>query len=75
VPDPDDLQASIDRTRADLAATLNEIEDKLNVPKQLGIASSRAKESYDRDPVPWIAAAGVAALAVVGIVVAVVRSR
>lgn len=73
--DIDDLQARIDRTRADLAATLNEIEDAVNVPKQIGIASARARASFDRDPVPWLVGAGVAVVAVVGVVVAVVRSR
>jgi hypothetical protein len=73
--DTDEIQARIDRTRAELAATLNELEDKLNVPKQLGIAGHRAKSSFSRDPLPWVAGAGVAALALVGVVVAAVRSR
>ena len=73
--DGSDIQAHIDRTRAELAATLNELEDKLNVPKQLGIAGHRAKSSFSRDPLPWVAGAGVAALALVGVVVAAVRSR
>lgn len=72
--DIDDLQARIDRTRADLAATLNEIEDAVNVPKQIGAATSRAKESFHRDPVPWLVGAGVVLVAAVGIVVAVARS-
>ena len=70
--DSSDIQANIDRTRAELAATLNELEDKLNVPKQLGIAGHRAKSSFDRDKTPWLAAAGARALAVV---VAVVKRR
>ncbi|MBD8611235.1 DUF3618 domain-containing protein [Frigoribacterium sp. CFBP 13729] len=73
--DGSDIQAHIDRTRAELAATLNELEDKLNVPKQLGIAGHRAKSSFSRDPLPWVAGAGVAALALAGVVVAAVRSR
>ena len=73
--DGSDIQAHIDRTRAELAATLNELEDKLNVPKQLGIAGHRAKSSISRDPVPWAAGAGVAALALVGVVVAAVKRR
>ncbi|GAA0964323.1 DUF3618 domain-containing protein [Frigoribacterium faeni] len=73
--DTNDIQGHIDRTRAELAATLNEIEDKLNVPKQLGIAGHRAKASYERDKWPWLAGAGVVALTVGGILVAAVRSR
>jgi hypothetical protein len=75
VSDSTDIQAHIDRTRAELAATLNELEDKLNVPKQLGIAGHRAKASFDRDKTPWLAAAGAGALAVAGVVVAVVKRR
>lgn len=73
--DSSDIQANIDRTRAELAATLNELEDKLNVPKQIGIAGHRAKASFDRDRTPWLAGAGAAVLAVTGVVVAVVKSR
>jgi hypothetical protein len=75
VSDTDDIQARIDRTRAELAATLNELEDKLNVPKQLGMAGHRAKASFERDRAPWLAGVGVAALAVGGIVVAAVKKR
>ncbi|WP_423921178.1 DUF3618 domain-containing protein [Frigoribacterium sp. 2-23] len=73
--DTNDIQAHIDRTRAELAATLNELEDKLNVPKQIGIAGHKAKASFDRDKLPWLAGAGAAALAIGGLVVAAVKSR
>ena len=73
--DSSDIQANIDRTRAELAATLNELEDKLNVPKQLGIAGHKAKASLDRDKTPWLAAAGAAAVAVAGVVAVAVARR
>ena len=73
--DSSDIQANIDRTRAELAATLNELEDKLNVPKQLGIAGHKAKASFDRDKTPWLAAAGAAAVAVAGVVAVAVARR
>ncbi|KQO81543.1 MULTISPECIES: DUF3618 domain-containing protein [unclassified Frigoribacterium] len=73
--DTNDIQGHIDKTRAELAATLNEIEDKLNVPKQLGAAGQRAKASYERDKWPWLAGAGVVALTVGGILVGVVKRR
>ncbi|QNE43890.1 DUF3618 domain-containing protein [Frigoribacterium sp. NBH87] len=73
--DADDIQARVDRTRAELAATLNELEDKLNVPKQLGAAGHRAKASFERDRTPWLAGAGAAALALAGVVVAAVKRR
>jgi len=75
VSDSSDIQANIDRTRAELAATLNELEDKLNVPKQLGIAGHKAKASFDRDKTPWLAAAGAAAVAVAGVVAVAVARR
>ncbi|RZU66906.1 uncharacterized protein DUF3618 [Microterricola gilva] len=36
-----ELQADAARARAELAATLDAIEDKLNVPKQIGLAADR----------------------------------
>lgn len=36
-----ELQADAARARAQLAATLDAIEDKLNVPKQMGLAAER----------------------------------
>lgn len=60
-----DIQARVAQTRAQLESTLDAIEDKLNVPKQLGEFAQRAKAKYDEDPVPWIAGAA-AAVAVVG---------
>jgi hypothetical protein len=71
----DDLANRVAATRTQLFETLDAIEDKLNVPKQLGIAASRVKQGIDEKPVPYLAglAAGVA---VVGsIVVAVLRRR
>ncbi len=71
----DDLAKYVAATRTQLFETLDAIEDKLNVPKQLGIAASKVKQGIDEKPVPYLAglAAGVA---VVGsIVVAVLRRR
>lgn len=55
--------------RAELEATLNAIEDKLNVPKQLGILRTRAQTSWERNPVPWIIGATAAVLVVGGLIV------
>lgn len=71
----EEIQASVDRTRAELAATLNELEDKLNIPKQLGIAASKAKDSFGDDPKPWLAGAAAAAAAVGGIALLALRRR
>ena len=71
----DDLADRVAATRAQLFDTLDAIEDKLNMPKQIGIAASKVKRGIDEDPVPYLAglAAGVAVVG--GIVVAVLRRR
>jgi hypothetical protein len=64
----DDIQSRVAATRANLQGTLDAIEDKFNVPKRVGELTDRAKESYDKNPIPWI----VGAVAVVGAVVGLV---
>ena len=60
--------------RAELEEALAAIEDKLNVPKQLGILGTRAKRSWENTPVPWIIGATAAVVAVAGLIaVAVFR--
>jgi hypothetical protein len=49
--------------RAELADTLDAIEDKLNVPKQVGRLKAKARASYEARPVPWIV--GAAAVVVI----------
>ena len=63
-----ELQARVAATRAELENTLDAIEDKLNVPKQLGRATRKAEESFDDNPLPWIVGAVVVAGTVVGLV-------
>ncbi|MEY2847607.1 MAG: hypothetical protein RI885_272 [Actinomycetota bacterium] len=70
-----DIQSKVAQTRAQLENTLDEIEDKLNVPKQLGIAAKRARAAYENDPAPWIAGVGAAVAVVGGIVVWAVTAR
>lgn len=63
-----DIESRVAGTRADLQATLDAIEDKLNVPKRASELVERAKTSYDRNPLPWIIGAAVGAIAIVGVV-------
>ena len=49
--DPENRVATL---RAELEDTLDAIEDKLNVPKQVGRLKAKAQASYDDRPVPWI---------------------
>ncbi|MEG8034383.1 hypothetical protein QP157_03320 [Sphingomonas sp. LR61] len=51
----DDLADRVAATRAQLFDTLDAIEDKLNVPKQIGIAASKVKRGIDEKPVPYLA--------------------
>lgn len=63
------IQARVAETRAQLESTLDAIEDKLNVPKQVGRFAKRAQQNYAENPTPWVAGA-VGAVAVVGALVA-----
>ena len=63
-----DNTSRVESARADLEATLDAIEDKLNVPKRLGELTDAAKSSYDKNPVPWIIGAVAAAVVVAGVV-------
>ena len=63
-----DISSRVASTRADLESTLDAIEDKLNVPKQVGELATKAKDSYERNPMPWIIGAIGAAVAVAAVV-------
>jgi len=60
--------SKVESARADLEATLDAIEDKLNVPKRLDELTDTVKASYEKNPLPWIIGAAAAAVAVVGVV-------
>ncbi|MBC7589523.1 MAG: DUF3618 domain-containing protein [Salinibacterium sp.] len=63
-----DVESRIAASRAELEATLDAIEDKLNVPKRMGELTEKVKDSYESNPSPWIVGALVAAAAVVSVV-------
>jgi len=68
-----EIRSDIESTREKLAETLDAIEEKLNVPKQVNKALAKARAAFDDlrkdNPVVMYASAG-AALAVVGGVIA-----
>ena len=70
-----DIQNRVAQTRAQLESTLDEIEEKLNVPKQLGIFVNKLKARFDEDPTPFVAAAAGAVAVVAGIIVWAAVSR
>ncbi|MCM3659241.1 hypothetical protein M3147_18460 [Agromyces mediolanus] len=71
-------RAAVVDARAEFASTLNALEDKLNVPKQLGIRVDRAKVKArvfaDRNPAGAVAVAIGAVVVVAGVVALVVRA-
>jgi len=64
----DDISDQVARTRANLETTLDEIEDKFNVPKRVGELTTRAKASYESNPTPWIVGATGVAIAILGVI-------
>jgi hypothetical protein len=62
------IDTRISTARAELEAALNEIEDRLNVPKQLNRLTRRAKAAYKSNPLPWIAGATGAIIVIGGLV-------
>lgn len=70
-----DIDSRIAATRAELEATLNAIEDKLNVPRKAARVRDKAVAAYRRNPVPWLAGAAVVVAGVVGAVLVAQRSH
>ncbi len=67
-PSSDSIETRISATRSELAQTLDEIEDRLNVPKQVGKLTAKVQSSYAENPVPWIIGATAAVVVIGGIV-------
>ena len=61
-------KAQAEKARDDLAATLDAIEDKLNVPKRLGELKGKASASYERNRTPWLIGGASVAAVVIGLV-------
>jgi ElaB/YqjD/DUF883 family membrane-anchored ribosome-binding protein len=56
------------KARADLAATLDALEDRLNVPKRVNELKQQAVAAYEKNPIPWIIGGVAAAVIAVGLV-------
>ncbi|MEC5170278.1 DUF3618 domain-containing protein [Glaciihabitans sp. GrIS 2.15] len=67
-PSSDSIETRISATRSELAQTLDEIEDRLNVPKQVGKLTAKVQSSYAENPVPWTIGATAAVVVIGGIV-------
>jgi hypothetical protein len=64
----DSIDSKIEAQRGQLEATLDEIEDKLNVKKQASRYADKAKVAYSKNPVPFIVGATAVAISVAGLV-------
>ena len=64
----DSIETRIIATRSELEQTLDEIEDRLNVPKQVGKLTAKVQSSYVDNPVPWFIGATAAVVVIGGIV-------
>ncbi len=71
----DTIGAKVSGARSELEDTLEAIEDKLNVPKQVGRLREKAMSSYSANPIPWIIGATAAVIAVGGIIAWAVLSK
>jgi len=64
----DDNTKKLEQARAELEKTLDAIEDKFNVGKRVNEVTTRARDSYESNPVPWIIGAAAAAVSVVAVI-------
>lgn len=69
------LQAEAAARREELTATIDALEDKLNLPKQARLAVTRARQSFRDNPVPWVAGVAAVAAAVAGAIIVGRRDR
>lgn len=63
-----DAKSQAAKARADLAATLDQIEERLNVPKRVSELGSKAAAAYEKNPVPWIIGGVAVAVIAAGLV-------
>lgn len=56
------------KARAELAATLDAIEDRLNVPKRVNELGQKAAAAYEKNPIPWIVGGVAVAVVAIGLV-------
>jgi hypothetical protein len=74
IRDPDALVTQIERTRDSLARTIDQLADRVSPANMANRALDRAREQFER-PEARIAGGAVAALAVLGVAVFLIRRR
>lgn len=70
-----DVHDHVDKTREELAATLNELEHRLSPGELSKTATGWVSDSYDRNPSRWLIGAAVAAVGAVAAVLWAVFSK
>jgi hypothetical protein len=63
----DPIEARLTTTRSELEQTLDAIQDRLNLRKQLSKYSAKAKASYKNRPVPWVVGATAVVIVIGGL--------
>jgi hypothetical protein len=63
-----DAKSQAAKARAELAATLDQIENRLNVPKRVSELGSKAVAAYEKNPLPWIIGGVAVAVIAAGLV-------
>lgn len=66
----DAVESRIWHTRAELEKTFDEIQDRINVPKQVGKLTAKVKNSCTSHPLPWIVGAAAGAVVIIGTTIA-----
>lgn len=63
-----DAKTQAAKARAELASTLDAIEDRLNVPKRVSELGKKASAAYEKNPVPWIVGGAAVVVIAAGLV-------
>jgi hypothetical protein len=63
----DPIEARLTATRSELEQTLDAIQDRLNLRKQLSKYSAKVKASYKKRPVPWVVGATATVIVIGGL--------
>lgn len=71
----DDAKEVAADARQKLADTLDQIEDRVNIPKKLGRWSKYASDSYEKNPIPFLVGGAAAVVSVIGLAIWGLASR
>lgn len=64
-----EAEQELQSVQDELTATLAELQDRLNVPKQAKRLGRKAQQSYQERPLAWVAGAAGVAVTVAGLLI------